>query len=263
MEQGEILKQIGILRVVLVFSFVLLIMLVMVIILLKLFQKRKLQETIEKHKREEAFRKEQDLARIEIHENAMKNIAWELHDNIGQLLSVSRMQLNIIQYQLKEDYKDKLAETSELIRVALQEVRSLSKILNPEVVENIGLKKAIKIELERFERLKFLKTTFVVRGDEVYIDGKHQLIIFRIIQEFFSNTIKHAKAEHIKIALDYSDSHLTIHLADDGSGFDNEKVTKSSGLINMNSRAKMINATINIAATPGKGVSLQLVYPLS
>ena len=263
MEQEEILNQGGILRVVLVFSLVLFVMLAMVIILFMLFQRKKLKQTIENHKREEAFRKQQDLARIEIHENALKNIAWKLHDNIGQLLSVSRMQLNIIQFQVEEAFKAKITDTSELIQVALQEVRSLSKTLNPEVVESIGLIDAIKTELERFERLRFLKTTFEVHGEEVFIEGKHQLIIFRIIQEFFSNTIKHAKAEIIKVVLDYSPSELIIHLADDGRGFDNEKVIKNSGLINMNSRAEMINATVNIETAPEKGVSLQLKYPLS
>jgi len=257
MEQREVL------RIVLVSSVTLLILLIMVVTLLVLFQRRKLKHELEKKEQEQAFKQEQDKTRIEIQENALKNLAWELHDNIGQLLSVARMQLNMLQFQMETDKKEKVAEISEVLKITLNEVRSLSKTLNPEVVTSIGLTSAIQTEIDRFKRLQFIDTQFVVNGEERSIDAKDELIIFRIIQEFFSNTIKHSKAKNLEVIMDYTPSELFINLKDDGRGFDSEIIRKGSGLINITSRAKMINATVDIQSKKGKGVTLSFKYPLN
>ena len=257
MEQREVL------RIVLVSSITLFILLVMVVTLLVLFQRRKLRHELEKKEQEQTFKQEQDKTRIEIQENALKNLAWELHDNIGQLLSVARMQLNMLQFQMETDKKEKVAEISEVLKITLNEVRSLSKTLNPEVVTSIGLTSAIQTEIDRFKRLQFIETQFVVNGDERSIDAKDELIIFRIIQEFFSNTIKHSKAKNLEVIMDYTPSELLINLKDDGRGFDSEVMRKGSGLINITSRAKMINATVDMQSEKGKGVTLSFKYPLN
>jgi signal transduction histidine kinase len=258
MEQREVL------RIVLVSSVTLFILLVMVVTLLVLFQRRKLKHELEKKEQEQAFKQEQDKTRIEIQENALKNLAWELHDNIGQLLSVARMQLNMLQFQMETDKKEKVAEISEVLKITLNEVRSLSKTLNPEVVTSIGLKSAIQTEIDRFKRLQFIETVFIVNGEERSIDAKDELIIFRIIQEFFSNTIKHSKAKNLEVIMDYtSNNELVINLKDDGRGFDSGMLRKGSGLINITSRAKMINATVDIQSEKGKGVTLSFKYPLN
>jgi signal transduction histidine kinase len=257
MEQREVL------RIVLVSSVTLFILLVMVVTLLVLFQRRKLKYELEKKEQEQAFKQEQDKTRIEIQENALKNLAWELHDNIGQLLSVARMQLNMLQFQMETDKKEKVAEISEVLKITLNEVRSLSKTLNPEVVTSIGLKSAIQTEIDRFKRLQFIETVFIVNGEESTVNAKDELIIFRIIQEFFSNTIKHSKAKNLEVIMDYTPSELLINLKDDGRGFDKGMLRKGAGLINITSRAKMINATVDIQSEKGKGVTLSFKYPLN
>lgn len=257
MEQREVL------RIVLISSITLFVLLVMVVTLLVLFQKRKLRHELEKKERELVYKQAQDKARIEIQELALKNIAWELHDNIGQLLSVARMQLNMLHYQLDATKQEKAEEISEVLKISLNEVRSLSKSLNPEIIRNTGLVKSIQVEIDRFKRLQFIDASYSVEGEEVPIDTKDELFIFRIIQEFFSNTIKYSKAKKLVVKLNYTPKYLIIFVKDDGQGFDINTINKGSGLINMKSRAEMINAQLNISSSIGKGVSLEFSYPLN
>jgi len=225
------------------------------------FQRRKNKLLLDRFKAEQRFDEELQNSKIEIQEQTLKNISWELHDNIGQLLSAAVMQINMFSMNLDDQAKEGIKDVSNLVGSSLQEIRSLSKTLNHEVIENIGLEKSIKTELARFERLKFLVTDFSIIGDEVYINPKDEIILYRIIQEFFSNTIKHAAATNLLVRLEYTAKDLTITIQDDGVGYDVESVQANSGLLNMKSRAALVNADLDCTSAPNKGVLLILQYP--
>jgi len=199
-------------------------------------------------------------SQIEIKENTLKNIAWELHDNIGQLLSLAKMQLNIIGVQ-ENVCKEEIKEIADIVGKTLQEIRSFSKILNEDVIHSIGLQKAIQIEIDRFNRMNFLKAELIVSGQVKEIPTNDEIILFRIIQEVFSNTIKHSKARHLIVKLDYGIDTLTIYLEDDGVGFDLTEVEKGSGLLNMKGRAKLIHTNLLIDSNE-KGTTIIIEYPL-
>jgi signal transduction histidine kinase len=144
----------------------------------------------------------------------------------------------------------------------LAEVRQLSKTLNNEVILNIGFEKSITNELSRLKRMKFASAELIVVGErQPFADRKHEIIIFRIIQEFLSNSVKYSEAQNLSITLNYQLKNLMITLKDDGKGFDVNSVEKGSGLINMKSRALLINANLNLISEPNKGVTLVLNYP--
>ena len=86
--------------------------------------------------------------------------------------------------------------------------------------------------------------------------------LFRILQEFLSNSVKHAKAKSLKVILDYQPEKLIITAKDSGVGFDEKKILKGSGLINMQSRAKLINTNFDLKSKENQGVTLTLTYPL-
>lgn len=224
------------------------------------FQKRKNKLLLEKIEAEKRFEQEIVQSRLEIQEQTLKNVGWELHDNIGQLLSVANMQLNMLARAVDDNTKTSVIEIKEVVGDSLQEVRALSRTLNNEVVGHRGLEASLKNELARFDRLKVLETFFVSEGKIPEIPQQDAIIVFRICQEFFSNVLKHAGAKKLEVHLKADAASLVIGIHDDGIGFASEEIKKSSGLINMKSRAKLLGAGFELHSAPGKGSAMKLNY---
>ena len=101
-----------------------------------------------------------------------------------------------------------------------------------------------------------------IEGDEdLPIKNEDEIIIFRILQEFFSNVIKHARANKLFVHLFYKEETLEIMVIEDGVGFNTSQKSHSSGLRNMNGRAKLLGAKFDLQSTEGQGSTLQLIYP--
>ena len=174
------------------------------------------------------------------------------------------MQLSILGTQVSDEVKKSITETTDIVRESLKEVRSLSKSLNNEVILNIGFEKSITNELDRLKRMKFTSAELSVKGETLTLKNKkHEIIMFRILQEFFSNAVKYSEAKNLKVKLDYNNAHLLIEASDDGKGFNMETVENGSGLLNMKSRAELINAKFDLTSQLGKGVILTIDYPLN
>lgn len=242
--------------------FVVLLLAVMVILFFVTFQKRKNKILQDKFKQEREFNEEISRTQTEIQEQTLKHVGWELHDNVGQLLAYANMQLKMVSSKAPEDLKSKLEDASNSVKESLKEVRSLSKSLNSEVVLNMGFEDSISNELNRIKRMKFETAELHIEGNKKELDDKkHQVILFRILQEFFSNSVKYSEAESINVILDYQETQLVIIAKDNGIGFDMNTSEQGSGLINMKSRAELINATFDLIAQPNKGVTLEIKYP--
>ena len=239
--------------VLIVSTILILIIVIALIILFTTFQKKK-NFLVEKQKEEqERFEKEIAETQIEIREATLRNISWELHDNIGQLLTLAKI-------QLQNTTPENLKEVSETITKGLTEVRSLSKLINPEAIKNINLKEALQLEIDRFNRLNFIKTTYKVKGEEVEIDKKASIVLFRILQEFFSNTIKHSKATNLEVTLNYKKDKLILFAKDNGVGFLINEKKEGIGLSNIKNRIKLIGAEVNFVTAENKGTSIEITY---
>ncbi|WP_310991751.1 sensor histidine kinase [Aequorivita marina] len=225
------------------------------------FQRRKNKFLKERYEAEQRYERELSNSKIEIQEQTLKNIAWELHDNVGQLLSVANIQLNILINTAPDPLQDQVKEVKGVVQNSVQEIRSLSKVLNNEVVLKNGLMESVQVELERFKRLGYLNVSLRVQGDPVPINSASEIIIFRILQEFLSNIIKHARASNLFVYLDYNEKTLDITAKDDGVGFDTSQKTHSSGMETMRGRAQLLNAEYSIISEIGKGTELLLKYP--
>lgn len=228
---------------------------VIVIVLFSVFARRKNRLLQEQEITKKAFDRELAESQIEIREETLRNISWELHDNIGQLMTLAK-----IQAQLAIEKPELMAEVSETIGDGINELRALSKLINPEALKSLSLVEAVTMEIERFNRLKFIKASLSVNGQVTPLDGNTQIILFRILQEFFSNTIKHSKAASLKVILDYSTDCLLITAEDNGVGFDENDDFMGIGLTNMKTRAKLINSTLDLNSIKEKGTSLNLMY---
>ena len=231
------------------------ILVIAVIVLFTVFSHRKNRLLQEQENARKAFDRELTESQIEIREETLRNISLELHDNIGQLMALAK-----IQSQMAQEKPEMIGEVSVTIGTAIEELRALSKLINPEALKGLSLKDAVKLEIERFNRLKFIAAQLTVTGHEVQIEGNNQIILFRILQEFFSNTIKHSKATSLNVLLDYTEKELNIRAEDDGVGFESNNSFMGIGLKNMKTRAQLINSNLKITSEKGKGTTLHLSY---
>ena len=236
---------------------------IMVIVFFIAFQKRKNKLLLDKIKQQKQFEETVAKTGEEIQEQTLKYIGQELHDNIGQLLSLASMQMGMLGVKIAEDIKEPYIETQQIIKQSLQEVRALSKSLNTDVIQNRGFKKSIKAEIERLNRMKLIAADLVINGNVVPFGNKKDgIILFRILQEFISNTVKHSKATELKISLDYNQNQLIIKAKDDGHGFIMDEVKDSSGLLNMKNRAELTESSYSLNSKPTEGTQLTIIYPI-
>ncbi len=225
-----------------------------VIVLFTVFQRRKNKFLFERLENKKRFEKEMAEAQIEIREETLRNISWELHDNIGQLLTLAKI-------QMQHASPENIDEITETITKSLTEIRALSKSINPDFINSIELKEALKLEVERFNRLNYIESSLIVTGEEKVINPKHGIIIFRILQEFFSNTIKHSKGSKLEVFFNYKEDSIEIIAKDNGVGFEMKRIRyKGIGLRNIKARAKLINAEAKLKSEPEKGTSLIINY---
>lgn len=247
----------GTLFIVLVAITILLLLLVVVVVLFSVFMKRKNSLLVEQEEERKKFEREITETQIEIREETLRNISWELHDNIGQLLTLAK-----IQTQNSGGNQLDLDEAAATIGKALTEIRALSKLINPEALKNMSLPEALHLELERFNRMAYLKSSLKIKGEPIIIDKKIETIIFRILQEFFTNTIKHSKASDLTVLIIYKEKKMFITVKDNGLGFNYEaaRAKNGIGLTNIETRAKLIGATVDYTSRIGEGTSLSLIY---
>ena len=236
----------------------------LVILFFMVFQKRKNKLLLDKIKRQREFEEELVKTQTEIQEQTLKNVGQELHDNVGQLLAFASMQLNLVSSLVADGIKDKVEDTKAVVKDAIQEVRALSKTLNSEVILSMGFQESISTELQRLNKMNVLKAELFSSGDKsVCRNNQDAIILFRIIQEFISNTVKYSQATQLTITLKYTLDNLYVIAEDNGVGFDADTVEKGSGLINMQSRADLTDSDFSLISRPNEGTKLTLNYPIA
>lgn len=257
-------KEIGAAEIALI-SYVIfftLVIIVTFVVFFTIFQRRKNQMLISQFQQKQEFEAELVKTQQEIQDQTLKHVGRELHDNVGQLLSLATMQMNALSKVASDDIQSKVSNASEAIKESLTEVRSLSKSLNSDVIFNLGFFATIENEIQRLNKSQLIEASLSTEGDMVkFENNKDETILFRILQEFFSNSLKYAEAETFKVHLDYQKEQLIITAKDNGKGFDIDAIQQGSGLTNMKKRAELINATYNLESSKGKGTTLTLIYP--
>ena len=241
---------------------VILIITATIIIFFIVFQRRKNQLLIDQIRQKQEFEEEIAKTQQEIQEETLKHVGRELHDNVGQLLSVATMQMNAVAKVVDDSIKKKVDNASEALKESLSEVRTLSKSLNSDVITNLGFEATVKNEIDRLNKSGLIEAILKVDGEKVNFENKKdEIILFRILQEFISNTLKYAEAERITIQLGYNQENLNIQVEDDGVGFESDQIERGSGLTNMSKRAELIDAEFSLKSIPDNGTVLQIVYP--
>ncbi|WP_229720496.1 sensor histidine kinase [Winogradskyella helgolandensis] len=241
---------------------VLIIICSLVILFFVFYQKRKNQLLLRNVEQQQKFDEELLKTQQEIQEETLKHVGRELHDNVGQMLVLATMQMSAVASSISGEAKSGVENAAKALKDSLEEVRALSKSLNSDVIFNLGFEATLKNEVARLNKSGLIDSTLSITGEKVNFENrKDEIILFRILQEFFSNTLKYAEAEHLNVTLAYQEQLLIIKIEDDGIGYDIESVAKSSGLINMKKRAELLSANYNLESQKHKGTTLTLEYP--
>ena len=227
-----------------------------------IYQRRQLNFKKTTEQLKESFQQTMLQAQLEMQEHTFNTISSEIHDNVGQVLSLAKVQLNIIDQADTLD-KNLLADAKESVSKAMTDLRDIAKSLNSERVELSSLVEICGQELQRINRSGIMLTSLVVEGKEQKIEKQKKLIVFRIIQEVLQNILKHSKAKNIKVTFHYKETNIEIDIADDGIGFNKEVIAKNEGLgvQNIINRARLIGGDAHINSIINRGTTVKIISP--
>lgn len=217
---------------------------------------------MDKMETELLFQSELTKSKIEIKEQTLTNVSRELHDNIGQILSVALMQMNLFIENDTSDSKKEINNIKELVTKSLNEIRLLSKIMNGDLYVKTNFIDAVSEDLERIRQLKKIKCELKVAGESTLINKEHETILYRILQESIANILRHSHSETICIEVFFSNNNCKINIIDTGKGFDTENYNQGAGISNIKMRAKLIGAAFKISSQKNRGTTLTINYPI-
>ncbi len=236
------------------------------IVIFLFFYKRKKSLHLEELKEQQRFLKEEAFrSEMEMREQTLRHVAEEIHDNVGQLMLVAKLNLNKF---LMASPNKAMEETRDIIGEAINDLRDISKSIHREQITSLDLCKAIEKELQRLKNTGLLETSFSVEGEITEMESSKKLILFRMIQEILQNILKHSKSSIVTIHLNYEKEFLNLNIEDNGSGFNVEDKMKSgvqmngSGLLNLQNRATALRAQLSIKSRPDEGTCINIKMPL-
>jgi len=238
-------------------SVFLLLITLFIVVLLMAYKRRDYKHLKEKRLLEEDFNSQLLRSQIEMQEQTFTQIGKELHDNVGQLLSTSRMLIGLAERSLQTP-PDTLLTANATIGKAINELRSLSKSLDKDWLSQFNLLDNLKAEVLRVNAGSTISAHLHVQAEPALSSSK-QIILLRIRQEAVQNALKHSNCKVIDIYFYKNGTDAKITVADDGTGFKN-KENKGMGLKNMQYRTKLLGGSINFNSSV-KGTSIVIVIP--
>lgn len=206
------------------------------------------------------MRYEQALAstKTEVRSNTLSYISKELHDNVGQLLAIAKRYSG----NLKNDFgNEKLTELDNILLQTASEVRHISKSLSEQGKTDFSLIDALQQDIARIEKLGLIQFATSIQEYDTPLTSDQEVILFRIMQEFISNTLKHSEATQIRLSLKSTDEWVQLALFDNGIGYTPAPGNSGSGLKNMQARADMLAAKLLLQSEINNGTSLHLSIP--
>jgi signal transduction histidine kinase len=205
------------------------------------------------------------LARNEVTEQTMSDVALELHDNLGQILLLGMIDLNQVDETNISKALPKVEDGKKNIQLAIDELRNISKMLSTEQVLKTGLKENIERLFVRINRSEVLNAelTWDFAGEQLF-DSDSELLIFRIIQELVNNSLKHSRARLIKLHFQIIADAVQIDYTDNGRGVrDNlfEKVNSGQGVDHMKKRVGLVKGSISQIKDVEIGLHIRINIP--
>lgn len=225
------------------------------------FNKRKAKLIDEKNKLAEDFEQQLLKSQVEVQETTYNILSKELHDNVGQLLSAAKMLLGLTERSM-EKVPDTLITANATLGKAIHELRTLSKSMDKEWLEQFSFNENLISEINRINSANIIVAKFINTGN-IPLRSDNQIILFRMVQEAIQNAIKHAKPKELIVSIIKHDKWINIIIYDDGKGFTENNESKGMGISNMKHRAKILGGTIKWQSEPMNGTTVTITLPIN
>lgn len=191
-----------------------------------------------------------------LREEERKQIALEIHDELGQLLTGLKIELHLLSQKIRNpddqtelDSTDKkIKELLQLTDKTVQTVRRIATDLRPAILDDFGLIAAVEWQTKEFERRTGISCSFSTNAENIETEDQFAISIFRILQESLTNIMRHSRATSVKIDLKKTDRKLVLHVEDNGAGIELENMDRngSLGIFGMRERARLIGGELLI-----------------
>jgi signal transduction histidine kinase len=231
-------------------SLFMLLLMVAVFMLFRIYLKRKNKLLLEKERMSAEFEQTLLQSKLEIQEQTFQHISQELHDNIGQVLSLLSINLNTLK---APDDAIKITMMDDVLTKALADLRNLGHSLDADHIRVNGWPSPVSKLLLQLQHTGKYTTHCKIDDDLPPLGNDKPIILFRMIQEVINNITKHAAADKISFEAQKQNDQLMIWIQDNGKGFNTQSISNGAGLRNLEKRAKTINAELAIDSEPGKG----------
>jgi signal transduction histidine kinase len=175
----------------------------------------------------------------EVREEERKNIAREVHDELGQALTALKMDISWMSKRFSRDQEALVEKTRSMIKIintTLQAVKKISAKLRPSVLDHFGLGAAIEWQTEEFQTRTGIQCRVIVEPEDISLNQDYSTTIFRIFQEALTNVARHSKATKVRISLQQEENMVILNVNDNGKGITKEQISKpkSFGLMDEN-----------------------------
>lgn len=202
-----------------------------------------------------------------IREEERVRLAREIHDELGQLLTVLKMDLFWLKNRFPAADAEMNSKAEDMTRIVDQTIQSVQRIcmeLRPSVLDNLGFPAAVQWHLKEFERRANISCRLKIEPEEFELDKDHSTMLFRIVQEALTNVMRHAKAGRVEVDVHKSDSRLVVEIRDDGIGIPDDKIDapQSFGLVGMKERLLKYSGELKISGKPNQGTTVSVTLPL-
>ena len=195
---------------------------------------------------------------LEAQERERQRIARELHDEIGQSLTVALLFLKRSVDHAPDDAADELHKAQDAVRSAADEVRLIARRLRPDVLADLGLQSAMTALITEFSQASGTTVTRALDRNLPELRPAAELVCYRIAQESLTNVARHAQAQRVQVELSARDGALSLRISDDGIG---GAVDDGSGITGMRERAMLVSGDLTITSPPGDGTTVRLRIP--
>ncbi|MGC4101574.1 sensor histidine kinase [Ferruginibacter sp.] len=235
-----------------------------IIIYIFQYRKRRLLNIKEQQEMKREHQQELLSTQLEMQTQTMQHIGREIHDNVGQKLTLASLYTQQLAYENKApQINDKIESISHIINESLAELRQLSKSLTDDSIDNNSITELLQQECDKINNLKKCNAHFTCSRDNIALPYQTKSILVRIVQEFLQNSIKHADCRNIYVVLKTGDTTLELDLNDDGKGFETTSTEgKGIGLANIKKRTALIGGSCRLESEIGKGTALNIIIPL-
>ena len=200
--------------------------------------------------------------RLEIYEETFRNIYSEIHDNVGQQLSVCRLYLSSVEERLTKPDNEKVGDVRLWLGQSISDLRNICRERTEELITRAGLLSAIGVMLGNAQKRFTIDLQLESGRDYIDPPPEEAVIIYGMVQEALNNAIRHARAREVRIRFDVEGCRWTAEIRDDGCGYDTTATHTGRGLHNLRQRAKLLSAKLNVVSIQGTGTVVYLSLPI-